>query len=144
MVTLEQASTRVMTRRSLVQLESGVDARRVEVVAILVAAADDKQTGADHVGTAMGDADPLRASGRQPAMRSTIPQPDPDGQLHRITLPGDIPNPEDPPTGCPFHTRCPEAMERCADEIQEAYEIGRGGRQHWVRCHLYDGSIQGK
>ncbi len=59
------------------------------------------------------------------ALLSAIPIPDPDAQSlrQRILLPGDVPSPANPPTGCRFHPRCPIADDICgwnAGEIAEA------------------------
>ncbi len=59
------------------------------------------------------------------ALLSAIPIPDPDAQAlrKRILLPGDVPSPANPPTGCRFHPRCPIADDICgwnAGEIADA------------------------
>ncbi len=69
------------------------------------------------------------------ALFSAIPVPDPEAKLKRIILEGSIPSPANPPSGCKFHTRCKECMERCKTEIPAAKDMGNG---HIVRCHLYD------
>ena len=46
---------------------------------------------------------------------------------------GEIPSPMNPPSGCPFHTRCPHAVERCSAEKPALRAVGRG---HWVACHF--------
>ena len=53
------------------------------------------------------------------ALLSAVPEPDPGLQRARITLEGDLPSPADPPSGCPFHTRCfhPLKSERCVTEV---------------------------
>ncbi len=51
----------------------------------------------------------------------------------RIILEGDIPSPVNPPAGCRFHTRCPYATERCANEVPELTCLGD---EHKVACHL--------
>ncbi|PTK39094.1 peptide ABC transporter substrate-binding protein, partial [Staphylococcus nepalensis] len=47
------------------------------------------------------------------ALISAIPEIDPEKRKERILLTGDLPSPANPPTGCPFHTRCPIAQEAC-------------------------------
>ena len=69
------------------------------------------------------------------ALFSAIPIPDPDAKMNRIVLEGSIPSPANPPSGCKFHTRCANCMERCKVEAPEQKEIEPG---HYVVCHLYD------
>ncbi len=71
------------------------------------------------------------------ALISAIPEPDPARRRERIVLAGDIPNPEAPPPGCPFHPRCPQAMDRCRGEAPPTVDLGAPGRPHLVDCHLY-------
>ena len=71
------------------------------------------------------------------ALISAIPEPDPDRLRQRTVLSGDVPNPEHPPTGCPFHPRCPKAMPVCSAEMPPAKDLGSAERPHLVRCHLY-------
>jgi oligopeptide/dipeptide ABC transporter ATP-binding protein len=58
----------------------------------------------------------------------------PDERREEIILPGEVPSPINPPSGCRFHPRCPQAMARCSSDVPELQEIG--GRI--VSCHLYD------
>lgn len=67
------------------------------------------------------------------ALLSAIPTPDPTVKKERITLIGDLPSPENPPKGCPFHTRCPMKMDICETEMPVVKEFD--GQQ--VACHLY-------
>jgi len=84
---------------------------------------------------------PRRALFAQPqhpyteALLSAVPVPDPEPAIRRqrIILPGDVPSPSDPPSGCRFHTRCPYVVERCRSESPELREISPG---HHVACHL--------
>jgi oligopeptide/dipeptide ABC transporter ATP-binding protein len=71
------------------------------------------------------------------ALISAVPQPDPERRRERIVLSGDVPNPEAPPPGCPFHPRCPQAMDVCRSVFPEVSERGTAERPHRVRCHLY-------
>ncbi len=58
----------------------------------------------------------------------------PDERREEIILPGEVPSPLNPPSGCRFHPRCPQAMARCATEAPVLRDIG--GRI--LACHLYD------
>lgn len=68
------------------------------------------------------------------ALLSAVPVSDPDIKMNRIILSGDIPSPANPPSGCKFRTRCPNAMKVCAEKapVFKEYEDG-----HQVACHLY-------
>ncbi len=69
------------------------------------------------------------------ALLSAAPIPDPTANKKRIILEGSIPSPANPPSGCKFHTRCPERMDICSKVVPEIKEIEPG---HTVACHLYD------
>jgi peptide/nickel transport system ATP-binding protein/oligopeptide transport system ATP-binding protein len=71
------------------------------------------------------------------ALISAVPQTDPARRGTRMVLKGEMPNPEDPPPGCPFHPRCPKAMDLCSSTVPNETDIGSGGRAHMVRCHLF-------
>jgi peptide/nickel transport system ATP-binding protein len=68
------------------------------------------------------------------ALIAAIPQPDPAAR-HRpaALLEGDLPSPSDPPSGCRFRTRCPNAQDRCA---REAPALSAVGERHTVACHF--------
>jgi len=61
----------------------------------------------------------------------------PDERREEIILPGEVPSPLNPPSGCRFHPRCPHAMQRCAQ--QEPMLTDVEGRL--VACHLYDQGV---
>jgi peptide/nickel transport system ATP-binding protein len=65
------------------------------------------------------------------ALLSAAPVPDPRAPRNRILLKGDIPSPMDPPSGCVFRTRCPHAIEACAQTVPEPTSFGAG---HMVAC----------
>ncbi len=71
------------------------------------------------------------------ALISAIPEPDPEHRQQRIILAGDVPNPEAPPPGCPFHPRCPKVMPRCQTDRPPTYHLANGGTPHLVDCHLH-------
>jgi peptide/nickel transport system ATP-binding protein len=71
------------------------------------------------------------------ALLSAVPRPDIERPAGRIVLEGEMPDPESPPSGCPFHPRCPKAMDICRTTVPSERDIGHAGRRHVVRCHLY-------
>lgn len=70
------------------------------------------------------------------ALLSAVPVPDPRAKRERIVLEGDLPSPANPPSGCPFHTRCPFAWDRCKNETPELQTAETTG--HTAACHLLD------
>lgn len=67
------------------------------------------------------------------ALLSAVPVVDPATRSERIVLGGDVPSPIHPPSGCPFHPRCPIAQDRCRTEVPMPREDGKG---RTVACHL--------
>lgn len=65
------------------------------------------------------------------ALMSAIPIPDPTIRRERIILPGDVPSPLNPPTGCRFHPRCPVALAHCKAEEPPFREVSP---DHWIAC----------
>jgi oligopeptide/dipeptide ABC transporter ATP-binding protein len=93
-----------------------------------------------------GDADEILDDPKHPytaALLSAVPKGyGHDGDVKsRIVLQGDVPSPVDPPSGCPFHPRCPRARavagtedgvpENCREEFPPFGEVGRN---HQVAC----------
>ena len=73
------------------------------------------------------------------SLLSAVPIPDPvvDRTRERIILKGDVPSPMNPPSGCPFHTRCPHATDICKAEVPA---LKLSGPDHWTACHLVESS----
>ncbi len=71
------------------------------------------------------------------ALISAVPTPDPkiSKEKKSTILMGDIPSPINPPSGCPFRTRCPKAQDLCA---QVRPEFKDHGSNHFVACHFPD------
>lgn len=68
------------------------------------------------------------------ALLSAIPEPDPTKAVEKLPLvPGELPSPISPPSGCRFRTRCPLATERCAAEVPPLRQIAPGQQ---VACHI--------
>jgi oligopeptide transport system ATP-binding protein len=69
------------------------------------------------------------------ALLRAVPPPDPAAGWSgaEVSLRGDVPSPVDPPSGCRFHTRCPEAIDICKTLVPEVQTF-RSGRK--VACHL--------
>lgn len=69
------------------------------------------------------------------ALLSAVPIPDPALELkrERVVLRGEVPSPLNPPAGCFFHPRCPDATERCSAETPGLREIKP---EHWSACHF--------
>ncbi len=84
----------------------------------------------------LADRSALYATPRHPytqALMSAIPVPEPGHARERILLPGDVPSPLAPPSGCLFHTRCPHARPLCAEQSPVLEHDGT----HAVACHYW-------
>ncbi|WP_454858007.1 ABC transporter ATP-binding protein [Rhizobium binxianense] len=83
----------------------------------------------------LADAEDLYADPRMPytqALLSAIPG---EGGGRRIILKGDVPSPLNPPSGCPFRTRCWMVRDVCAEERPALREVRP---RHWAACHFAD------
>jgi oligopeptide/dipeptide ABC transporter ATP-binding protein len=67
------------------------------------------------------------------ALMSAIPIPKPNLKRERIILQGEVPSPQNPPSGCRFHPRCPVAIDECS-KIEPEFTHAKA--DHWVACHL--------
>jgi oligopeptide/dipeptide ABC transporter ATP-binding protein len=84
-----------------------------------------------------GDAQTLASSPKHPytqALFSAALPSHPDERREDIILPGEVPSPLRPPSGCRFHPRCPHVMARCSEEEPALGVVD--GRS--VACHLFD------
>lgn len=76
------------------------------------------------------------------ALLAAIPEPEPlaGGVLRAADaapLAGELPSPDNLPSGCRFHTRCAQATERCKTVAPQPVQVGAPGHVHWVECHLW-------
>jgi oligopeptide/dipeptide ABC transporter ATP-binding protein len=71
------------------------------------------------------------------ALLSAVLEPNPRAARERIVLSGDIPSPAHPPSGCPFHPRCPHPKknDRCRTEAPALRVVG-GNPAHFAACHF--------
>ncbi|MEG0259994.1 MAG: dipeptide ABC transporter ATP-binding protein [Lysinibacillus sp.] len=69
------------------------------------------------------------------ALMSAVPSLNQDIQKERIILKGDVPSPSNPPSGCPFHTRCPIKKGVCEAIVPKEINVSEG---RYVSCHQYD------
>ena len=86
----------------------------------------------------LADSDELFRNPLHPYTRSllsSVPIADPSHKSKRQPLEGDVPSAMNPPTGCPFHPRCPEAKNECSIEIPIDVETTGG---HFVTCRKYN------
>ncbi|HVO89958.1 MAG TPA: ABC transporter ATP-binding protein [Casimicrobiaceae bacterium] len=68
------------------------------------------------------------------ALLSAVPVPDPDAEVNPIRLEGPVPSAANPPSGCPFHTRCPRKVGTiCEQQVPPARQ---GADGHIIVCHI--------
>lgn len=68
------------------------------------------------------------------ALLSAIPLIDPDAEQQQIRLEGDVPSPVNPPSGCPFHTRCPRFLGDICVEQEPPWRTTAAGKRYY--CHI--------
>lgn len=69
------------------------------------------------------------------ALMAAVPSPNPVAKRVKVVIKGEIPSPINPPSGCRFHTRCPNYIGKiCETDEPPLKELGK---DHWVACHLY-------
>ncbi len=68
------------------------------------------------------------------ALIASAPRLMPNSRRQAPPLPGDLPNPSQPPSGCRFHTRCPHAADICR---QYEPPLEPAGEQRQVACHRW-------
>jgi peptide/nickel transport system ATP-binding protein len=84
-----------------------------------------------------GTVDDVLAGPKHPytrALLSAVPSVDPATRREIIRLQGDLPSPVNPPSGCHFHPRCPQAMAECRQNYPGTSVLSE---THTTRCHLY-------
>ncbi|GIX06031.1 MAG: ABC transporter ATP-binding protein [Candidatus Poribacteria bacterium] len=85
---------------------------------------------------------PVEALYREPlhpytrALLASVPIPDPRRRRGRLQVRGEVPDPANPPSGCPFHPRCPQAQPECAQTPQQLLPVAP---DRAVACHLVTG-----
>jgi len=88
----------------------------------------------------VADAEVIHLSPRHPytqALISAIPIPDPSRKPDRIVLSGDVPSPINPPSGCPFHTRCAHVKDICRADAPKLRQVAKADEApHTVSCHF--------
>ncbi len=94
----------------------------------------------------IGEASAVVGSPRHPytrALLSAVPVPDPTRRTGRIILPGDVPSPAAPPSGCPFHPRCPHPLKDadCARIVPPLAEKAPG---HFAACIKEKAFVRGE
>jgi oligopeptide/dipeptide ABC transporter ATP-binding protein len=90
----------------------------------------------------MAESRELYAHPRHPytqVLLSSVPSIDPARRRQRVLLPGDVPSPMHPPSGCRFHPRCPWAQPVCRAEVPRRLDLAG----HLVHCHAAEKELLG-
>ena len=76
------------------------------------------------------------------ALRRTMPVPDPELATRQIDVPiqGEVPNPAAPPSGCPFHPRCPLTEQLCRERRPQLVQLLPA---HDAACHVAARAVAG-
>jgi peptide/nickel transport system ATP-binding protein len=69
------------------------------------------------------------------ALMAAVPVPDPESKRAEVVIKGEIPSPVNPPSGCRFHTRCPQYIGDICRLTEP--KLGHVGKDRYVACHLY-------
>jgi oligopeptide/dipeptide ABC transporter ATP-binding protein len=70
------------------------------------------------------------------SLLSAVPHANPAKKTDRILLEGSVPSPINPPSGCPFQTRCPKKIGDICEQTEPALEEQEDGSNHHISCHL--------
>jgi peptide/nickel transport system ATP-binding protein len=74
------------------------------------------------------------------ALISAVPIADPESRRTEVIVKGEIPSPVNPPSGCRFHTRCPQYIGDICRTMEP--QLADVGGDHYVACHLYSGKVE--
>lgn len=70
------------------------------------------------------------------ALLSAVPKTDPLTKTKRILLEGEVPDPANPPSGCPFRTRCKHTQAVCSEKVPKLQDVTDGSNPHQAACHF--------
>ncbi|GKZ14613.1 dipeptide ABC transporter ATP-binding protein [Haladaptatus sp. T7] len=75
------------------------------------------------------------------SLLSAVPHANPSRKTDRILLEGSVPSPLNPPSGCPFQTRCPKKIGDVCEQTEPMLEEKEGDSGHQISCHLSVGEM---
>jgi len=70
------------------------------------------------------------------ALLSAVPEPDPHVRRERVAIRGEVADPANLPSGCPFHPRCPYAQEVCKSTVPALRQVEGAAGPHLAACHF--------